>query len=105
MVAPSRYKVEEDTLSKGMLKDLIDRADLKRLAGKPKESFDAVTNVRTLIRYSYIMVCVWPNARLRCDAWMILVFHATLHNEIFFNKFVYTTIAARRLVSACRQKR
>lgn len=48
MVAPSRYKVEEDTLSKGMLKDLIDRADLKRLAGKPKESFDAVTNYEVL---------------------------------------------------------
>lgn len=48
MVAPSRYEVEEDTLSQGLLKDLVDKADLKRLAGRPKESFDAVTNYEVL---------------------------------------------------------
>ena len=46
MVAPDRYEVEEDTMSQGLLKDLIDRADLKKLAGKPKESFPAVTKVQ-----------------------------------------------------------
>ena len=48
MVAPERADLEQDTLTEGLLKDLVDKADLKRLAGKrlkPKNSFDAVTNV------------------------------------------------------------
>jgi len=48
MVAPSRHEVEEDSLSKGLLKDLVDKAQLKRLAGKPKESFPAITNYEVL---------------------------------------------------------
>ena len=45
MVAPDRDEMEEDTMTHGLLKDLIDKAEMKKLAGKPKDSFPAVTNV------------------------------------------------------------
>ena len=50
MVAPDRHEVEEDTMVQGLLKDLIDKAELRKMAGKPKESFPAVTNVSNLER-------------------------------------------------------
>ena len=57
MVAPDREQVGEDTMAQGLLKDLIDKAELKKMAGRPKESFPAVTKVSSPMSIAQSCCC------------------------------------------------